>query len=195
MTAVDGTPAARIADIDAAAERVAALVAPLGVTHERVRDLRAAARAIRDMQQAIGAADVLVAGELVRVAPAAMTAFEDAGVVWRVPDDLVACRDHALGVSLAEAALVETGSVLLAERSLADRGIGLVTLTQIVLIPLDRIIPGLDEAAAILARVAREGGYATLVTGPSRTADIEMSLTVGVQGPGRIHYLFVDALR
>jgi L-lactate dehydrogenase complex protein LldG len=193
MTATNDIQAG--ADVERAIERVAGLVAPLGVTHEHVRDLRGAARAIRAMQQEIGAATVLIPGELARVAPAAMTALEEAGVAWKVPDDLVACRDQPLGVSLAEAALVETGSVLLAERTLGDRGIGLVTLTQIVLIPVDRIIPGLDEAAVILARVGREGGYATFVTGPSRTADIEMSLTVGVQGPGRVHYLFVDALR
>jgi L-lactate dehydrogenase complex protein LldG len=196
MTAVDGGAAAHgIEDLDAAIEQIAALVSPLGVTHERVRDLRGAARAVRALQEETGAETVLVPGELVRLEPAAMTALEDAGVAWRVPEDLAGSRDQLLGVSLAEAALVETGSVLLAERSLADRGIGLVTLTQIVLIPVDRIIPGLDEAAVILARVGREGGYATLVTGPSRTADIEMSLTVGVQGPGRVHYLFVDALR
>ena len=38
------------------------------------------------------------------------------------------------------------------------------------------------------------GSYATLVTGPSRTADIERVLTVGVQGPARIAVLFVDDL-
>ncbi|MDQ3413285.1 MAG: lactate utilization protein, partial [Chloroflexota bacterium] len=38
------------------------------------------------------------------------------------------------------------------------------------------------------------GAYATLVTGPSRTADIERVLTVGVQGPARLIVLFVDEL-
>ena len=36
--------------------------------------------------------------------------------------------------------------------------------------------------------------FSTLVTGPSRTADIERVLTVGVQGPGKVMTLFVDDL-
>ncbi|MDQ4044385.1 MAG: lactate utilization protein, partial [Chloroflexota bacterium] len=44
-----------------------------------------------------------------------------------------------------------------------------------------------------LAAVASEhGSYATLVTGPSRTADIERQLTVGVQGPARLHVVFIE---
>jgi L-lactate dehydrogenase complex protein LldG len=38
------------------------------------------------------------------------------------------------------------------------------------------------------------GAFATLLTGPSRTADIERVLTVGVQGPGKVMTLFVDDL-
>ncbi len=186
--------AASLYDDDIA--RITELVAPLGVTAERASHLRGAARAIAAFAREVNAGgDVMVSGELVRAAPGLMNALDDAGVDWRVPDDLNRSVDAVLGVSLAHGALVETGSVILAEGSLSDRGIGLVALNQIMLIPVARIIPGLEEGAVIIRDVARTGGYATFVTGPSRTADIEMSLTVGVQGPGRVHYLFVVTLR
>jgi L-lactate dehydrogenase complex protein LldG len=176
-------------------DRIYELVSPLGVTSERVRDLRAAARAIRAIQVDIGAPGIVVTGELLRLLPTMMTALDEADVSWRVPDDLDQARDAPLGVTLVEAAVVETGSVVLAEKTLGDRGVGLLSLVNIMLIPVDDVVPSLVEAAAIIREVALKGGYATLVTGPSRTADIEMSLTVGVQGPARVHYLFVESLR
>ena len=176
-------------------ERISELVAPLGVTSEQARDLREAAREIRSMQLEIDAQDVIVAGELLRLAPAMMTALDEAGVRWRVPEDIDQARDAPLGVTLAEGAIVETGSVILAEESLGDRSVGLLSLVNIMLIPVDSIVPSLVEGATIVRDVAKKGGYATFVTGPSRSADIEMSLTVGVQGPGRVHYLFVESMR
>lgn len=176
-------------------DQIAALVAPLGVTSEQVRDLRGAVRAIAAVRERYDAPDVLLPGELLRLAPSLMTAFEQAGIPFRVPADLDEARDALLGVSLAEGAIAETGSIILAERSLGDRGIGLLTLNQIMLVPVERIVPSLSEAAAIVREVALRGGYASFVTGPSRTADIEMSLTVGVQGPGTVHYIFVESMR
>jgi L-lactate dehydrogenase complex protein LldG len=175
--------------------RITELVAPLGVTAERASSLRGAARAIAAFAREIDADEVLIAGELLRAAPGMMNALDATGVAWRVPADLEHSIDAPLGVSLAAGALVETGSIILTEGSLSDRGIGLVALHQIMLIPVSRIVPGLEEGAAIIREVAARGGYASFVTGPSRTADIEMSLTVGVQGPKRVHYLFVDTLR
>ena len=51
--------------------------------------------------------------------------------------------------------------------------------------------PSLDDAGAWLAAHAGDG-YAALITGPSRTADIERVITVGVQGPARLHVVLVD---
>jgi L-lactate dehydrogenase complex protein LldG len=86
--------------------------------------------------------------------------------------------------------------VLLAEPTLSDRAVGLLSLTCVQIVQTETLLPGLDEAGAVLRRLAlRPGGaYASLCTGPSRTADIEMSLTVGVQGPGKVAVLFVDEL-
>jgi L-lactate dehydrogenase complex protein LldG len=63
-------------------------------------------------------------------------------------------------------------------------------------IPTSALLPTLDEAAPILKALALAPGrnMVTLVTGPSRTADIERVLTVGVQGPGRVMILFADDL-
>ena len=47
-------------------------------------------------------------------------------------------------------------------------------------------MPSLDQAFAWIGRQSAGGGYVTTVTGPSRTADIERSLTIGVQGPSRL---------
>lgn len=68
-----------------------------------------------------------------------------------------------------------------------------MTNKLIVLCPLDQLLPSLDDAAKLLRNIASDGtSYATLVSGPSRTADIERQLTIGVQGPGELHVIFVE---
>ena len=68
-------------------DRICELVSPLGVTSERVRDLRAAARAIRVIQVDIGAPGIVVTGELLRLLPTMMTALDESGVSWRARRD------------------------------------------------------------------------------------------------------------
>ncbi len=123
-------------------------------------------------------------------------ALDAAGVTWRNPASVDDARDQPLGVSLAVLAIAETGSIMLAERSLADRAACALTRSHITIVRTSTLVPSLVEAAPALREVAQRpgGGYGTLMTGPSRTADIEMSLTVGVQGPSRVVTLFVDDL-
>ncbi len=95
--------------------------------------------------------------------------------------------DAPAGLSNAELAIAETGSVLLAENTLEARIVSMLTLTHFVLVHQRDLLPMLDDAGAYLQRMTRAGPeqrrYISLVTGPSRTADIERTLTVGVQGP------------
>lgn len=102
-------------------------------------------------------------------------------------------RDQPWGLTTARAAIVESGSVVLHENTLDHRSVSLMTNRLMVLCPLDQLLPSLDDAAKLLRKIASDGNsYASFVSGPSRTADIERQLTIGVQGPGELHVIFVE---
>ena len=169
---------------------------PLGIRVERVADTVAAAAIVSALAAELGAPAPILSRELTVAAPDLAAALRDAGLDWRSPGDPAATRDAPLGLSLAHLAVAETGSVLLAETALADRAVGMLVVAHLVVCPTHALVPSLTETAEPLRAVATRpgGGYATLVTGPSRTADIERVLTVGVQGPARLAILFVDEL-
>lgn len=100
---------------------------------------------------------------------------------------LPACADPRSGAPAVVAAghfgVAETGSVVVAE-SATDRGACYLSEHLWLLVPGEAMAATLDEALVrIGAMIAAGGHYATLMTGPSRTADIERTLTVGVHGP------------
>jgi L-lactate dehydrogenase complex protein LldG len=104
--------------------------------------------------------------------------------------------DAPAGLTCAELAIAETGSVLLAENALTARVVSMLTLTHFVVLPADKIVPMLDDAARLLQQLTKEGPdqrhYISFVTGPSRTADIERTLTIGVQGPKALCVIVVN---
>lgn len=103
--------------------------------------------------------------------------------------------DALAGLSGAELGVAETGSVMLADNALETRVVSMLTLTHFVLVSLADIVPMLDEVGARLQQFTQPGPeqrrYISLVTGPSRTADIERTLTIGVQGPKALCVLVV----
>ena len=86
-----------------------------------------------------------------------------------------------VGVTTADLAIAETGSVVLATGPLRSRMISLSPAMHVVLVPKDRIVATLAEAFARLS-----DRTTVLITGPSRTADIEGVLVRGVHGPADI---------
>ena len=104
--------------------------------------------------------------------------------------------DAAAGLSSAELAVAETGSVMLAENALAARVVSMLTLTHFVLVRESDLVPMLDDVGLRLQQLTSRGPdqrrYISLVTGPSRTADIERTLSIGVQGPKAICVLIVQ---
>jgi len=93
------------------------------------------------------------------------------------------------GVSEAEYGLADTGSVVLAASPDEPRARSLLPAVQVTLLREDRILPGLEELFDAIG--GRLPSALAIVTGPSRSADIEQRLTVGVHGPGEVHVVLL----
>lgn len=169
---------------------------PLGVVVHHVHDDIGTAAALLDWEPLSAALSLVVTSDIVREMPGAVQQLAVNGVEIVAAESPEQVRDRPVGLSLALAAVAETGSTLLAETSLGDRSVGMLTLAQAIVVPARALLPSLDDAALILKEIALRPGasFQSLVTGPSRTADIERVLTVGVQGPGKVMVIFVDNL-
>ncbi|CAN5659784.1 hypothetical protein BH23CHL5_BH23CHL5_04300 [soil metagenome] len=171
-------------------------IAPLGVDVHHVASLPEASAVIRGLAAELVVDSILVSSELLAAYPALAETLTHGGTRVEVAAGPDESRDAPLGLALARRTLLETGSLLMSERSLADRSVALLSLTCVVITPTEGMMQRLEDTAGWLRSEAlRPGGaYSTFVTGPSRTADIEMSLTVGVQGPARMIVIFVDEM-
>ena len=89
------------------------------------------------------------------------------------------------GVSHAEYAFADTGSVVLAAAPDEPRAASLLPDVHITLVSENVILAGLEELFAAVGDDLPSS--LAIVTGPSRSADIEQKLTVGVHGPGEVH--------
>jgi len=96
-----------------------------------------------------------------------------------------------IGISGVEFGIAETGSVFQDGYAIATRLVTILPPLHCVFLPSANIVPGIAEAFDIIAR-SFESGYCGFITGPSRTADIERVLTIGVHGPSRFAIIAVD---
>jgi L-lactate dehydrogenase complex protein LldG len=169
---------------------------PLGVTVLRVASAAAAAQAVAEWAQSLEADSVVVTSDVTQQMPGIASALSATGLRVQSPASPSETRDAPLGLSMGRLAIAETGSVLLSEPTLENRSIGMLTLSHATICPTAALVASLDGAAPVIRELAlaKGGAFSTLVTGPSRTADIERVLTVGVQGPGKVMTLFVDDL-
>jgi len=92
-----------------------------------------------------------------------------------------------VGVTNAICGLADTGSVLIADGEGSPLYASLLPEIHIAVLKPSDILPSLSDAMPLLKNTRA----AVFITGPSRTADIEMTLTIGVHGPKEIH-VFVD---
>jgi L-lactate dehydrogenase complex protein LldG len=93
------------------------------------------------------------------------------------------------GVSHALYGVAETGSVVLAALPEEPRARSLLPDVHVTLLEEERVLAGLDEL--FVAVGGSLPSALAIVTGPSRSADIEQMLAVGVHGPGEVHVVLI----
>jgi L-lactate dehydrogenase complex protein LldG len=108
------------------------------------------------------------------------------------PAEIVGGRgEQEVGVSRAVYGLADTGSVVLAAGPDEPRARSLLPPVHVTILDADRILPGLPELFRELR--GELPSSLAIVTGPSRSADIEQKLVIGVHGPGEVHIVLRGA--
>jgi L-lactate dehydrogenase complex protein LldG len=110
--------------------------------------------------------------------------------------ELIAHAD--LGVTGADLAIAETGTLVLRAAAGRPRSTSLLPPCHVAVFDRAALVETLEQVGIALEAwhdgpaPAARGAVINFITGPSRTADIELTLTRGVHGPKEVHAVFVD---
>jgi L-lactate dehydrogenase complex protein LldG len=102
-----------------------------------------------------------------------------------------ACAAAEVGITSADYALADTGTLVMLTGSHESRMLSLLPPCHIAVIEREKLLESLDQFFAVVPKPGAQSSGMVLITGPSRTADIEMRLVRGVHGPGEIHVIVV----
>jgi L-lactate utilization protein LutC len=122
-------------------------------------------------------------------------AISDASVLSRLmPDAEIAPNasdifQFDVGISTAQAAIAETGTLVLDSARERHRFVSLVPPVHVGIIDAASIFQTLGEALAFIHQHNNISPAVTFITGPSRTADIELTLAIGVHGPQELYVI------
>lgn len=94
-----------------------------------------------------------------------------------------------VGITTAQAAIAETGTLMLDSAHERHRLVSLVPPVHIAIVAASTIRATLGETLTMLQNGKDLSPAVTFITGPSRTADIELTLTIGVHGPQELYVI------
>ena len=128
--------------------------------------------------------------------------YEAAGVTATTWDMLAAAPEETrwttafaadLGITSADYAVAETGTLALCSQCDQGRVVSLLPPRYLAILEPSQLVPDLfDLFRALETRKTDLPSNIALVTGPSKTGDIELKLTTGVHGPGNVFVLVVE---
>jgi L-lactate utilization protein LutC len=102
-----------------------------------------------------------------------------------------------IGLTSCSYAIAETGTLVLIAGARQGRLTSLLPITHVALITADQLVPQLSDVIKLLRLQRLDSGDGllpsniSLHTGPSKTADIEQTLTTGVHGPKEVHVILI----
>jgi L-lactate dehydrogenase complex protein LldF len=130
--------------------------------------------------------NTVAAWEKDNLPPGLLDKIKETGVqVTHLPDPTV-----RVGLTGASAGIAETGTIILPGGTGRSLSASLLPETHIAILEAKDIYAYLSEAVNLKEITNRSSSI--FISGPSRTADIEMTLTIGVHGPGEVYVLCVD---
>lgn len=196
---------ARIADVTAASHgqegalvaRFAEAARRVSATVHEVTDAARVATALTGIIQARGARLCQLVRDDLPLGIDWTRAVEAAGSC--LSDDPSTLVEADLGLTAAVAGIAETGSLITHLDPVDHRLATMLPLAHVVLLPRDRIVASLEEGLLLTryriltAAVAGRPTYVSWVTGPSRTADIERTLAIGVHGPRTVDIILLPS--
>lgn len=107
------------------------------------------------------------------------------------PELREACSTAEFGITGSDYALADTGSIVMLSSAEEARMVSLLPPVHIAIVGKAKLLTGLDELFNVLPDPASQTSSMVVITGPSRTADIEQFLIRGVHGPGEIHVVLI----
>jgi L-lactate dehydrogenase complex protein LldG len=97
-----------------------------------------------------------------------------------------------IGISQLDWAMANTGSLIQDAAKVEKRLVSTLPSTHIAIVQTSHLLP---DMPAVFGKIRPERtNYISFITGPSRTADIERVLTIGVHGPEKLIIVFVDEI-
>jgi L-lactate dehydrogenase complex protein LldG len=101
-------------------------------------------------------------------------------------------RNARVGITGVDAALAATGSLVVTSGAGKSRQASLLPLEHIAVLKADRILPDIETYYANQSpEMIRENSNIAVISGPSKSADIAMTMIHGMHGPGKLHVIIV----
>lgn len=141
-----------------------------------------------------------------KLAPALVPQQSPRGVCWPELADLgwsqaglsIEARpttgDDRLGITGVYCAIAETGTLVFVTGADTPTATTLLPDTHVAVVPAERIVDTMEDAFALIRRELGQLPRAiNMISGPSRTGDIEQTIVLGAHGPFRVHILVMNA--